>query len=443
MNSDSRWKLHIEDNGYYSLALLFILYYPLFNAGLSALFKGLSFPGWGVVYWVVVAIEVALIYGALLRATYKNALPTIIVYGLLVTLYLLTVVVYPENASALLGTGKDTFLICIPGMLLAYALNSYEELLDYMQRFAPVIIICGVLYVLFSGMDQEGYSMWLGYQVIIPTMVLLWKYFHSENGKVVSLLFVLGGFIIITLKGSRGPIVVLIAYFVFLFIKYRFHLDKKQAIEMQRRRLYRPVKIGGEWYSLWGLFFVVLIVVALVYLTSNIETYSALLYGVVRGLGYDSRTLRVLSLKGALRYTARRDEIYTAAIALIKQQPLVGYGLAGDCVQLGRFFRVSESEYGGMYAHNIVLALIMHFGLFVGIGLFVLYFYLIIRAIRGLKEDNPKKDVLWLMVILTGIQTMITGNYLTLIGVWIVLGMVLNKRGSENRTCIHMSFGKE
>lgn len=417
---NKRIELNRENVG--ALAFVCMLYHPLFNAGIYALLNQLSPSLLGVLMMVLVGFEGALIYGALLSyvKNRKNIIFSVIICTTVILLYLATFLLFPENATVLLGTIRSMVLFCVPSLLLAYFIDGFDSVWYYLHKFSYVLIIFSVLYASLGGMivinSKSEYSMWLGYQLTIPVMVVLWNAITQLNSfglRMLNLLFFVLGLTIIVIYGSRGPLLIIALYSTYCIYVY----CKRKIMDSRYKTLMK--------FMTRFLFVVFLIMFALA--ICNVELLSSYLYSIVQDYGIQSRTLRVLSMDDALNYVSGRDVIYAVSIELIKENSLTGYGLAGDCVQIGRALGKSSDSFAGSYAHNFYLALMLHFGVLLGTVLFFSLICLLYKKYKVLKE-GPQKNLFMILLFSNCVTLMISGNYLTYYQFWLLVGIALKGR---------------
>ena len=402
-----------------ALAFVCLMYYPLFNGAVATLL-GLNTMLGNVVMSMLIGIEALLIYGSLLCCTVRNGVLLLSTYSIVALLYLLTMLFFPENTIVLLGTVRKMVLFCIPSFLIAFYLTDYDKAWSYLCKLSFVIIFCGVLYFIFQRNNNTiSYSMWLGYQLTIPTMALLWSVFSPLKNKytrLFSLLFFLAGSTIIILGGSRGPILVLITYSIYCFYEcFTLNIDKNHKLLAD---VYRKLVFG-------------IITVVILLTLINIQMVAESLYTFAQSFGFASRTLRVLAMDNALTYISGRDVLYNISFMLIKENPLIGYGLVGDCIQIGKILGVEPDLYAGLYAHNFYLSLMLHFGVFIGTLFFGCFIYLMYKKSKMLKE-GPYRNLFVLLLIYVSIQLMISANYLTAPVVWLLVGTATNRQKGHN-----------
>ena len=151
------------------------------------------------------------------------------------------------------------------------------------------------------------------------------------------------------------------------------------------------------------------------------------MYSYLLKNGYEVRTLRILSENNGIRYVSGRDKIISIAVDLIKSRPILGYGIAGDCIEIGKKFNVSESEYAGFYTHNLIFEVLIHYGVFVGIILLLILAYLIIKKLKNLKKFSNESDLFIVLLVYYSVYSMISATYLTSVVLWGILGWCLKK----------------
>lgn len=169
------------------------------------------------------------------------------------------------------------------------------------------------------------------------------RMFHAM-GAVFSVIFV-------TVYGNRGSLVAILAYVIYCIFKYT--------------KMRRKVLIVAILCAISGVIY---------FYQSAIIDFVAI---QVSKLGIYSRNL-TLYLNGNIAYTTHRtDEIWVTVIEAIKSRPVLGYGLCYD--------RVLNS---GTYAHNLVLEVVLSFGIPIGILLLGTHLLVGLKFAFGHTEDD-------------------------------------------------------
>lgn len=103
------------------------------------------------------------------------------------------------------------------------------------------------------------------------------------------------------------------------------------------------------------------------------------LYKLAEQNGFSLRIFEKLE-KGEITDSSGRDKLRERVVEYILLYPMMGMGIFSDR-------RIA----GGLYAHNIILEIVLHFGMVLGTVILVLVFYLLIVAFLHLRK---KRDVM-------------------------------------------------
>lgn len=415
-------KRKYNEDFFLSLTITVILYYALFNGSVYAVFDGLAVPGKYIADLLLLLAEGGAIIFALLICVKRNWLVVFFTYSIVCFLYFLTYIIYPENMIILQGTIKNMFVFCVPILCYAYCLENYYYLWKMLEKYSKLMILCGVIYVMMSG-SSLPYLQWLGYQLTIPMMIFIFRLFNAEI-KLMDWIFMVVGLLLIVLKCSRAPILVLGIYFIICIYYYRMKTYREKQNDVYKiQEFHCKYMVRGS-----GLLLLVCICTFLGVCIINMQEIAGILYDFCLNKGYNSRTLRVFAMENGLTNSAGRNTIYSVALSLVTEKFPIGYGLAGDCVQLGKALGLGIAESSGMYAHNIVLELMLHFGMPIGCILFYIYIILILIKCRRIEAITMEGRIFAMIVVYVLSTFMVSGSYLTSPVVWFSLGMIIIKR---------------
>ena len=412
--------LNINKDHTKSLALTIILYYGMVNGAIIGLF---NFNSIDLLLFVVEGGIIALSMVYVLED-----IPTqmILLYFFVLSVFLISVLFFPENQLILWNNARSLFLFCIPTCCLIVSIRDTNYLWNLLCIGAYVTILSGLIFdiTLYSKTAIEGgYSMWFGYQMTIPTMIALWRWFNKK-GRIMAFIMASIGLFLIIMRGSRAPILIIVIY---IFICIVYYVVKIENGSKGKGPFKATMRIGRNNYSVVRLAILVLLTIATVYVLLNIEDIAGQLYVYFLSKGQDIRTFRVLSMKNALQYVSGRDQIYSISIELIKKHPLIGYGMGGDCIQIASQLGKSASEASGLYAHNLILELVLNYGVPVGALLSIAYYGLVIKKMYILRNKDEVQS-LYLIIAVVGITvSLLSANYLDAPVLWLLLGMAIKK----------------
>lgn len=211
------------------------------------------------------------------------------------------------------------------------------------------------------------------YQILLPALIL-------SN--------MLGAF----LPGGRGGFVLLGIYSLFFGI-YSFKRAKK---------------------TFRGLVVVILLLVLWPLLQQN----TLFLTGYTRATAFLGGGETVVNWQGA----SNRDRIYLDAIGLIKERPVLGYGIFG-------YWRVMRNP------HNLFLEVLLSGGIvyfLIFTNLLILFFRKLIWMIR-----HDHKNRIWMVVFIYPFtMLMFSGSYLILAPFWFVISIVTNYKRPLDRYAV-------
>jgi hypothetical protein len=310
---------------------------------------------------------------------------------------------YMDN-SIILEYSISTLVICVPfGMLIA-SIENLEFLYRGLVKASYWNIGLLFIYFVFKG-DTITYSMPAAYQVLFCGVMHVSELFR-RSVKVKSLLIplVILDTVLIFVKGSRGPLLILMVY-VLLKILTEFWKNKKIIV----------------WIFL-GIIFMIIAVINF----NQIVNFVGL---ILSRYNIYSRSFSLL-IDNKLFGDSGRTALHDLAKTLILKSPIIGYGASSDFMLLG-----------GAYVHSLYLELLFDFGIILG-GL--LFAFITINTIKSLFiRHGVKKDLLIIFTVLGYVMLMISSTYLQNIYLFLFLGLVIRQRKtkhiSEYSNQVHIS----
>lgn len=165
-------------------------------------------------------------------------------------------------------------------------------------------------------------------------------------GSTISIVFV-------AVYGNRGSLVAILVYVLYCYMKYT----------NAKRKMLIALLIGLLCFGVYTY-------------QTKIITF---IVAQVSKIGFSSRNLTLFLTGNATYTTHRTDEIWIRMLNAIKEKPLIGYGLCYDRVLNGAM---------NMYAHNLVLELMVSFGVPIGSILCLFHLLLGAKAIFGSIDDD-------------------------------------------------------
>ena len=109
--------------------------------------------------------------------------------------------------------------------------------------------------------------------------------------------------------------------------------------------------------------------------------------------------------------TGGRQQMYLKAIDLIKERPILGYGIGGF---------EKNSNFGG-YPHNMFLEIMVSFG-FVGLIVFLLLFFFFLKKGLIILYNNQLTSFIVYLILYELIHLQVSGSFITNYQLWFLIG---------------------
>ena len=387
-----------ENNKYLELlfALIFFLKYIVsaFNLTIRSIFSNTYKIDTLFVYSVF--LFVVLISA---KSIVKNIKKQQIYFVLFIVLSLFISFLFSNNKEISIEASKVTLFVCLPAFLLSSTISDYEKLWKYM-KYGSYFAIISTAYLMFllqaDHLINEGsYSQSNAYSILLPTVVLLVSLFKKIDLKEL-FVFLLGLFMIL-MNGARGPLLCIMILLIILIVRSLTKIDKTKKI----------ISVS-----------VIILVLLLGVLLKNIII--DFLYGIYVKLNMSTRILDRLKDNSFFIDNARMDLI-KASLDSIKQNFVLGLGVINDRQYLND--RIHLADYAiGSYPHNIILEILMHYGVFIGTAILsalTLMFYKIYQIGRS----NIAIMSSYLTFLTVGLMPLfVSSSYINDINFYVLLG---------------------
>ncbi len=389
----NNWVLRIPKPNWYSMLICFVWAEDVLAEYVRAVLMRLPVVGINNGYVVMTAIYVFAILLALPNLWRYMNQPAVLFPFIFLLIYMVTYLVFPDNASYL-DQQLATFLFTVlPLFLIGLAWDS-ERTANILYYTSLVTVVCMMVYSLFLGdamgteQSQYGGSMDRAYKLLPHLCLVGYRAFVKTNPLNV-VVTVLGTFLMLSL-GTRGA---LVCFLVFLVMIMLFFGRTKRRVAIISVSAVAVMILSMEQIQL-------VVLVALEQLLAQ--------------LGMSVRIVNMYR-EGAFFESAGRDSIRESLFEAMSGQGFWGHGLFGDRV------------IAGQYAHNLVLELIVEFGVILGIILTILIAYVIIRKYRAYTRKDQKAFLL-LLVCSAILHLMLSGSYLNEPLFFLLLGVCLSRK---------------
>lgn len=282
-------------------------------------------------------------------------------YLIAIVILLLHSFIFPENAPYL---WRESLRFTLP-MVISSALcvitvgriDLFERVLYVISWVAVVEIGIYVISYFLGVFLISDYNMSFSYACLFP-MISLYR-----KRRIVPVLVSLLIYIIVIAIGSRGAAIIFTIYLIF-------------DILQRNRKLLIP----------------------LVVLVLSINALLPLLVDIFDTIGIHSRTLAHFTT-GQMGRVDDRNPLYALGLNSVLTSPFLGVGLWGDRVLIN-----------GSYVHNIVVEILMDFGLLIG-GVLIIFFILI-GVVKFLRLDKKHKNDFVAYTLMCIAPLMFSSSYL-------------------------------
>lgn len=335
----------------------------------------------------------------------KNYIKLILTYSIAIFIFLLQYIIFPENQQYLNELIFPIFCMSLPVFIYCSSLQDWSILKQIMKKASMIVCVFGALLgvQIFIGAASVGdYSMAFSYYMLLPSIIFIDELLEKFSLK--ALIIAMISIAIILAIGARGTILCIL---VFVLLKL---MKSNSTFKLSKTRIF---------------FYMVFFGITIVSLI-NFQRLLLSIYNFFLMLGINSRSL-LSFLSNDLKLSGR-DRIYEKMITEISNHPFLGIGIAGDR-------RVLE----GTYAHNILLEVLVNFGVVVGSILFITLLICMIRLLfmRDLQIYNMM--IIW--ISLGFVSLFVSGSYLTDVQFWILLGLMMNKFSATRKRKVNLDDG--
>ena len=271
---------------------------------------------------------------------------------------------FPANATFMKEYESQFLYWCLPFYFVG--ITTFFSKCKRLLYVFSILAIFFQLLSLFSGgvkMSDGGEMEDMGraFGILPPVLFMIWQ--AVEYKSLLSQIIAVIGFLVVLFMGARGPLLVVVE-FVALYVLFFYEFK-------------HPV--GGR----------VIVVLLAIAGFSLIESSGVLLMGLSSSLGFSTRILDFINKSGSasemMLDSSGRDIIYENLIDAIGKAPFWGYGPGADHIY---------SNYYEVYAHNIVLEMLIEYGLIPGSIILLSILILILFAIKKSNDHDTKVFVL-------------------------------------------------
>lgn len=343
-----------------------------------------------VVHAIVMAVSaiVMLVSAFIWIKTYRSLSISVALYAFVFLVFAIQYFLYPENRDYLLGYVFKVFLWEIPTFINSILVKDEISEVEVMKKASLIIVAFGLFHAFFDifGGFYKGYSMSFGYEMLLPACFFTYYYFEFKSRACLILTIVIASTILVL--GSRGSLITFCFYFVSMLV----------------------VSNKSRSWKIWVVFLMILAVV----FSNQILGYVNSLLNLV---GIESRTLGMLASGTVISNDSGRGDIQKITLDLIRRNWFFGAGMGSDMKAIGA------------YPHNLVLEVVLHFG--IPIGGLLLIGLAAISVVGYVKAKNKKLYLLYFTIAI--IPLVVSGTYLASPELSLFLGYAVRTILKERR----------
>ena len=292
------------------------------------------------------------------------------------------------------------FFICIPTFIMASRVKTWSIYTDKLKPFIVISAFFSIIVYIIPTNNELGYND-ISLSLLFPTIAAL-AYWQVHKRKWACAIFVLN-VITVLLKGSRGTLLCTIGALLMVFIWSIPRLSYKRLL----------------LYLICISTFIFLVI------------FWPVLIKQLSEISPDSRSIYLLSnLSDKELFLTGRSDIYDKTLLLISKRPFTGYGIFGAGYYLSKELGF-DSLQKGVYAHNLILDFILHYGVIIGLLLSIIWFYNSINVIRiaVAEKNNLLLPCLWVGYT---VFLLFSGTYISDKIFWFLAGFLISRMKKIN-----------
>lgn len=317
--------------------------------------------------------------------------------------FFITIIIYASYLTVNnIETNKEVvraiYLTCIPAFIISSQVLYYEKIWIYM-KYGSYFSIVSIAYLIFvlkevNYITVVVYSQSKAYQLLLPCAILLVALFKKAN--FLDFIILLVGLFIMSMYGARGPILCISVLLFILIIRF---INKSDYVN---KYVFISLFFGGFMWVVLSL--------------KNIVGY---LYTMFIKYSMSTRVLERFMSNTFFEDIARRDLI-EASLESIKLNLFFGVGAINDRQVLHRKVLPNQDAIGA-YPHNIILEILMQFGVVFGTILIIALIVLLLKTLKHIKNNDC---IFFFLVFLTiGIMPLfVSGSYIDYPSFYILIG---------------------
>lgn len=303
---------------------------------------------------------------------------------------------FPANTEYIFDENNfwNSIFPCLRWYIVALLFVPTEKNMKILGKVSCVSVFVEILFVVAYMMPNgllEADDMSRAYQ-LLPNILLVFNYAFNDK-KFLPWLFSALGAVYLLAMGTRGPLIILL---VFIFLKFLKNITT---------RTWKKVLIG-----------IVFVAIGIAFIESDLFIdFLQLIRRYLLQMGFSTRIVDFAIEGNMISYTSGRDDIYSVAFQLIKERPLLGYGIYGEWPVIG------------WNIHNMYLEILIHYGVILGVVILIWLINLVRKAYFTSKNESAK-DMILIFLCFVFVRGFFGGSYL-LFGTFFLIGLCIKELG--------------
>lgn len=354
-----------------------------------AMILGIDYEILDILLWIIV---VAITFDTIVKGINLETICFVIV---VFTVFIMSGCLWKNNMLI-----KENFISFITGVFPFYFIGKCvvvdEHIMHILLRMSKLSIIINILVyflyhsVYFSAGERRD-MLGIAYMLLPHVLIITYNALQTWKGSeiiwmIVSSIFLIG-------LGSRGPVLIEVALIGICFL-FKTNGCKKMLI----------VGLSLMTVFIFALF-------------GRSELFLQNIFVLLQRLGISTRVMSAfLGGRESLFSGSGREDIWISVINSIKEHPFVGIGPYGETL-------VVE---GGYYAHNVVLEILVHYGIFVGSFFILCFVGSFLLAFR--RATKAEKDFLLILLFSVIGKLMISATYTADLSFFFMIGYLATFR---------------
>ena len=286
--------------------------------------------------------------------------------------------------SLLADLGITTFGICIPLGVIAFTIQDRKILFDSLYKYSwPILVL---LFIDLLGSSKYSYDMHFSYILLFVIIMHISKLLRSKKMLLIPIVMI--EIVLMIAYGSRGAVICLGVY---LLLKITTNMENREK-------------------KVFYIFFIIMFSIVFVIILNNFG-YQILAH--IQQAGFRGRSLQLLLNGNFAQNDSGRGIIWENAITLIKQKPILGWGIRG-----------AASILGHPYPHQLFLDYWLAFGCIFGSVLIILTTIPLKNVFLG--KAGIEKEINQIFFSMAFVSLMFSGTVFTSYTYFIMLGLLLS-----------------